>query len=419
MNVTRKKGLTNTEPLEQAVAEILVQAFGRYGRQEARGAGIQCLQKLAERHGSYWLVCDCVVPDAGEQPAILVPVECRFVRRLERRPWSAHTETCAFFRAPQEQAAITSTYTKAASVGAQTLIGGFRQHNDVARRSALHYSSGEKRGKLGIIALRLLSQAGLQDVWVGCPKPLLSAQYQLLREVARTVELAPGITIRDWMTTYPPSYPDMLRRIEGADPSIFGASRPHAVLLGVVHDIKASRLTGAAGLDIVVDGPITIIGRTPDPPYLMVAVTARPAPAAAATIVKAYLQPILSNTSLMAVDNGDQRHTFGQIYSACVWATAKSDAACRIEKPVFGEAVEGQRLYLPDFCVYRDSVLKAVIASGVTSSPFQIRQLPMDLAPKGVPHPVFIHHRIASSESDDQAEIDRTFRRAVIGAVMR
>ncbi|ATR19614.1 hypothetical protein CTJ15_04465 (plasmid) [Roseomonas sp. FDAARGOS_362] len=352
-------------PLDAEEDAVLRAAFGRFGSERARSRGAEVVRRHQQQ--ARWFFCDCR-PDRVRPPA-LVPVAESHVRRHSEEPWAEHVAECDFFLDAAEQADLVRSYDRRHGVSGLRLLRRFAEDRAApAEAPGLHRRSYERRREsLACLLTHLAAEAGLQRLGPGFPPPI-GEQFRALRRAAQEVDLDRGVPLAEWLCTWRPDLPLLLRRIDAASGDAFMRGRTYGVLLSVVTGFKSGVLQMAQGEPLEVRGRISVWEEWIGPavpgiesgmaraPYLAICLIGRPGPEEPAEALRAYLHPCISKTHLMLVNGAAERCTLNQLRRLQRWLALKVELSIEIERP------------LHDLCPDRDEAREPCIPDWILRS---------------------------------------------------
>ena len=345
--VAPKGDIAAATPIAAEEDRLLRLAFGRYGGlAEARAAAAPVVGHYQQLRGGQWFLCGC--RPGAERPPALVPVSKTHIRRHEVTRWPVHCDTCDFYRDPDEQRAITASYSPP-STGKPLRLA--RPLGEAAaappERSLDTRSQNTRRPGTARLLVQLTTDAGLQEIGPNWrPSPVID-QIKAIWAAARAIEVDAGVPLPSVLCTSPAKLGDLRARIEAAPAKRFKHTRPHGVALFRVASIGDGKLQPVAGEPIPVRGRLAVFGereghgretraeRTARAPYLAACVVGRALEGEPVEVLSAYVHPCVSDTHLMLVDSDMERRTLEQLRSVQKWLGGKRDLPITIEKPMF------------------------------------------------------------------------------------
>lgn len=351
--------------LEPDEDQLIRAAFGRYGGSaKARTDTIPIIRRLQTSDRGFWILCDC--RPAQEKPPALVPVLETYLRRHVTDDWPPHAEACDFFREPAEQTEISRSY-RPLDKSKVRLVRSFEIAAATSPERLQRTSTARRRPQLARLLVRLVTEAGLQQVEPGFRPAPISEQMKAIWPIARDVYLDQNIRMADAMCMSVAKLPALMEQIASTPDDRYRHTRPHGVLLVRLQAVQARLLRTLNGEELPVSGRLAVFGDRPEDelgatvdaraPYLALAIVARPAPGEKVQVVSAYVHPCASADRLMLVDSDAERHTLGMLKNFQYAIKKKSETVVTIEKPLESIAPEqhadGTALppIIPDFIV--------------------------------------------------------------------
>ena len=349
LQVCRRGEAAEARALTPEEDRALRAAFGRFAAADARAAGTAVVQRYQHAGTGHWFACSCLGPDV--RPPVLVPVAEAHIRRHQGYPWPHHADGCDFARDPAEQRQIQRSYLRPLEASGPRLIRRLADADRVTGPAAVQgrsYARG--RAALATLLMQLLEAAGIDCVAPDGAVASIADQFKALRAAARAVEIDAGVRLSDYLCTYAPALPELLRKVAAAPEARFRHTRPHGVLLCVVAGMAQGSLTLVRGERLAVRGRIavfaerdghgrdTLADRDARSPYLAACLVGRPAAAAPPMILKAYCHPIAGLRHLLPVDSNLERKTLAQLLRLQLWLRRERGVQLTIVKPLFDVA---------------------------------------------------------------------------------
>ena len=341
-------------------------AFGRFARAACRSRGSTVAKKYQIEGAGRWFYCSCR-GDNERYPPVLVPRGEDHIVRASRGGWKTHDERCDFFREPHEQRMLVRTY-HCPEEASLNLIQNHREDQTFPRTSG-GTSYLRKRPALATLLARLMTAAGLQCRSYKEDPCKRSEQFRNIRDASADLQLAPGISLADWLITYDKNLNALVHSIGKQRPETFGGKRPHGILITLARTCDSGQITTIFDTTIPVRGAITIFGErngadreaaealAARSPYLVICLIAAATAGDTPEVLKAYAHPCLSEDDLMMVDSDRERVTFTQLQSVQTWLHTKKNRDVAIEKPLFdigpevAEDEDPREPCVPDFIV--------------------------------------------------------------------
>ena len=391
LQVSRRSGVQDQRVLSPQEDRALRRAFGRYAEPEARAAGAAVVHHYQRAGSGNWILCDCL--GQVERPPALIPVAEAHIRRHHEPPWPDHDPDCDFYRDAAEQHAITRSYARLPDGKRVALLARLKTNERTRPQQLTGRSFARSRGALATLLMRLIEEAGLNQVLPVGATAALGEQYKAIRRAAQRVEIDEGVSLSEFLCTYPPALPDFCARIARVSPSRFrGSKRPHGVLISAVEDASIGYLRLFDGQAVPVRGEIAVFGereghtrqtaaeRRARSPFLAICLVGRSAPTAPVEVLKAYLHPCLSPRHLMPMDSSYERHTLQLLLQLQAWLLKNQTVRLVIKKPVFnissvpvdggldGEPTTPRGPCIPDFLLAADHVPPGGIPSVIVET---------------------------------------------------
>ena len=387
LKLCRRGSVEDARDLSAAEDQMLRRAFGRFATPEHRAAGAAVVRAWQHRGNGCWFLCDCL-GDVGRPPA-LVPVAETHIRRHQDQPgrlcrpslrgigpaarWPQHADGCDFARDPAEQRQLTRSYARSLEVNGPRLVRRLADADRITGPVAVQGRSyGRGREALATLLMQLLEAAGIDRIAPDGAVAAIAEQFKALRAAARAVEIDAGVLLSDYLCTYAPALPELLRKVATAPAARFRHTRPHGVLLCVVAGMAQGSLALARGERLAVRGRIavfaegdghgrdTLADRDVRSPYLAACLVGRPAAAEPPMILKAYCHPIAGSRHLLPVDSNLERSTLAQLLRLQQWLRRKCCVQLTITKPLFDIAQPDPEAprdpCIPDFVLHASGV---------------------------------------------------------------
>ncbi len=391
LQVSRRSGVQDQRALLPQEDRALRRAFGRFAEPEARAAGAAVVHRYQRAGSGGWILCDCL--GQVDRPPVLIPVAEAHIRRHHEPPWPDHDPECDFYRDAAEQRAITRSYARLPDGKRVALLARLKTNERTRSQQLTGRSFARSRGALASLLMRLIEEAGLNQVLPVGSIAALGEQYKAIRRAAQGVEIDESVNLSEFLCTYPPALPDFCARIARVSPSRFRRSkRPHGVLISAVADASIGYLRLFGGEAVPVRGEISIFGereghsrqtaaaRRSRSPYLAVCLVGRFAPTEPVEVLKAYLHPCVSPGHLMPMDSNHERHTFQLLLQLQAWLLKNKTVSLVIKKPVFdltsvpvesgpdGGPTTPRGPCIPDFLVAADHVPPGGVSSMIVET---------------------------------------------------
>ena len=370
LKLCRRGGVEDARDLSAAENQALRRAFGRFATPGQRAAGAAVVRAWQHRGVGSWFLCDCLGDD--RRPPALVPVAESHIRRHQDYPWPQHAEDCDFARDPAEQRRLTRSYARPPQASGPRLIRRLADADRITGPTVQGRSYGRGRAALATLLMQLLEAAGIDRIAPDGAVASIAEQFKALRAAARAVEIDAGVPLSDYLCTYAPALPELLRKVAAAPEARFRHTRPHGVLLCVVAGMAQGSLTLVRGERLAVRGRIavfaegdghgrdTLADRDARSPYLAACLVGCPAPAEPPVILKAYCHPIAGSRHLLPVDSNLERITLAQLLRLQLWLRRKCCVQLTITKPLFDIAQPDPEAprdpCIPDFVLHASGV---------------------------------------------------------------
>ena len=351
LTVIDKKGRA-VGPLEPGACEDLLAAFTRPGasaRERERGAAI--VRGYQQRQ--CWLRCSCL--GARELAPVLVPVAERHLRREPSYP--DHADACPF------ETDTTDRERMARSMRLRAPGDGFRLarpitepgDEDTPRTVRTGPSKAYRRDRLSQLLFKAIADTGLHRV--GCGPRGWADQVQALHIASRGISLGEELRLSGVLEIDPARIDGLVGRIEARSGWPRGR-RPHGVLTFIAERIEGGDLVDAAGVRVVVDGPISVFGPgrggNRQGPFVVAALIASPDGIAPFAVLQAYAHPCWSATDMLPVDSTHERRCLDILVRFQGWMAAR-DHIVEITKPLYDRSAyylgraDADQVIKPDF----------------------------------------------------------------------
>lgn len=340
LQVSRRGSVQDVAELSGQEDRALRQAFGRFGDPEARAAGAEVVHRYQRAGAGSWLLCDCL--GRVEWPPALIPVAEAHIRRHYDPPWPEHDPDCDFYRDAAQQRAVTRSFRRPPDANRVALLARLKQDERSRPPQLTSHIFSRSRGALATLLMQLVERGKLNHI---APDGCVASpgdQYKAIRHAARGIAIDDGVSLVEFLCTYPPALPEFLLRIGQVPPSRFrGSNRPHGVLISVVADASLGSLQPLRGEPIPVRGEIAIFGeaeghvrqmaaeRRARSPYLAVCLVGRSEPGSAPELLKAYLHPCVSAGHVMLVDSNHERQTLQLLRKLQAWLAQRKGIGLR------------------------------------------------------------------------------------------
>lgn len=240
------------------------------------------LDQLAEEH--LWIACDCRAPHEPPPLAFVrqAPGGQHVLARMPDRP--PHAPGCPLAAAP---------------------------------RRAVARDAPAKLSELPELLCRWFGAARLNVVFPYEAEDTLSHQYAALRELSRSLNLAPGRRLYDFSRTHPQGLPELFRRLARARPDEHAGGGATGVYLTVVSTLERIELPAVddAPARIEEDAPEAssvieqLEGVTPTAGPFVLLIELAATPHGPIGIRRVYAHPVYSHRLLVPVRNTRERRT--------------------------------------------------------------------------------------------------------------
>ena len=322
-------GLAAKIPISEGLKSALVRWYIGRGSEADHRASVSLV--VTARDNSKWIACDCLAaerPPPLLSPAYLSFQETYYLRRLTSRP--THDPRCPFHM-PQAPQRIRETL-KDSLYAIDYPKGLFNAHQKAPEKLAQKPEETEpddrSRGvaipRLGKLLWLLLERAGsnvLPELPSSGPRDgSISEEMKRLREVARQLEIAPGIRLSDHLYTNAIEY-EKLRvhaRLREAAETWPEAFAPQAFLLLEASEISSSEIiTGLGTVEIRNRIQHTgIIRAEVEPPFLVLAVVGEHSKKEGYRALRAYAQPVFSGNQFVPTERDHDRGVLSELQDA-------------------------------------------------------------------------------------------------------
>ena len=368
-------------PVEVEEDRVLRSAFGRYGgRPKARAAAALVVARYQQLGAGHWFLCGC--RPGEDRPPALVPVAQTHIRRHEDARWPAHSETCDFYRDPDDQRVTTASYCSHGVVGPWQLTRPFAQASEVIEQKTTSSSYHKTRPAIARLLVKLVTDAGLQRMLPDWRPSEVVDQVRAIWTAAKSIEIDEGVMLPDFLRTSPARLHELVAAIEAAPPGRFRRTRPHGVLIVRLASVRAGVLQPISGEAIPVRGRVAVFGESAEArpgdmaeraaraPYLAACVVGRARVDGPVEVLSAYAHPCAGEKHLMLVDSDMERRSLAQLRSVQKWLGREKRVGVTIEKPMFdigpvdNPGIDPRPPCIPDFIVRafgRDGVDRTVI----------------------------------------------------------